>query len=341
MVGGKNIGSLEAEATKAKIVWHIIAYSLCSSTLLLANKVAMSYLPKPALVSVLQLLFATVTILLMKGGGVKVDDLEWAKVKPYMVYILAFVGSIFANMNALNRSNVETIIVFRASTPMATTVIDYMFLGRELPTLRSAAALGVVGFGALVYCMSDSQLGLDGIGAYTWVSVYFVLIVFEMTYGKKLVKSVEMKSVWGPVLYTNLIAILPMTIMGLCFGEINGDSADLLVELDFAGWCVLLFSCITGCLIGYCGWSCRALLSATTYTLVGVVNKFLTILLNVLLWDKHSTPFGLMSVCLCLAGGFFYQQAPLRAELLHEASPGDKLQSDDSDVALAVVEEDP
>ena len=83
------------------------------------------------------------------------------------------------------------------------------------------------------------------------------------------------------------------------------------------------------------------MLSATTYTLVGVVNKFLTILLNVLLWDKHSTPFGLMSVCLCLAGGFFYQQAPLRAELLHVAFPGDKLQSDDSDVALAVVEEDP
>jgi GDP-mannose transporter len=49
---------------------------------------------------------------------------------------------------------------------------------------------------------------------------------------------------------------------------------------------VLAFSCVTGTLIGYAGWYCRGLVSATTYTVVGVVNKFLTIILNVLIWDK-------------------------------------------------------
>jgi hypothetical protein len=29
-----------------------------------------------------------------------VDDFEWVKVKPYAIYILAFVSAIFANMNA-------------------------------------------------------------------------------------------------------------------------------------------------------------------------------------------------------------------------------------------------
>jgi GDP-mannose transporter len=57
------------------------------------------------------------------------------------------------------------------------------------------------------------------------------------------------------------------------------------------------------------------MVSATTYTLVGVVNKFITVLLNVLIWDKHSTPLGLVSVCLCLAAGSFYQQAPKKDEL--------------------------
>jgi hypothetical protein len=37
----------------------------------------------------------------------------------------------------------------------------------------------------------------------------------------------------------------------------------------------------TGTLIGYTSWSCRSLMSATSFTLVGVINKFLTILLNV------------------------------------------------------------
>lgn len=56
------------------------------------------------------------------------------------------------------------------------------------------------------------------------------------------------------------------------------------------------------------------MVSATSYTLVGVVNKFLTVLLNVILWDKHSSPMGLFAVCMCLVSGIFYQQAPRRDE---------------------------
>ncbi|CAK9249575.1 unnamed protein product [Sphagnum jensenii] len=56
------------------------------------------------------------------------------------------------------------------------------------------------------------------------------------------------------------------------------------------------------------------MVSATTYTLVGVVNKFLTLLLNVLIWDKHSSAWGLFAVCICLLAGTFYQQAPRRDE---------------------------
>ena len=73
---------------------------------------------------------------------------------------------------------------------------------------------------------------------------------------------------------------------------------------------LLPFSCIVGTLIGYTGWLCRGMVSATTYTLVGVVNKFLTVLLNVFIWDKHSTAFGIVSVLICLGAGTFYQQAP-------------------------------
>ena len=65
----------------------------------------------------------------------------------------------------------------------------------------------------------------------------------------------------------------------------------------------------------YTGWLCRGMVSATTYTLVGVVNKFITVLLNVIMWDKHSSPVGLVAVCVCLLAGMFYQQAPLRSDM--------------------------
>jgi hypothetical protein len=69
----------------------------------------------------------------------------------------------------------------------------------------------------------------------------------------------------------------------------------------------------------YTGWLCRGMVSATTYTLVGVVNKFLTVLLNVVIWDKHSSPLGIVAVCICLTAGMFYQQAPMRQDKTSDA----------------------
>jgi len=226
---------------------------------------------------------------------------------------VAFVSAIYANMKALASSNVETVIVFRACSPIAVTVIEYFFMDRAWPSLRSSISLFIVAGGAILYCMSDSEFALKGIEAYYWVILYFFLITFEMTYGKKLTNSVKMDSVWGPVFYCNFLAAAPMFALGYFSGDFaNAD--EKLSEIPANGAWLLLFSCVAGTLIGYTGWLCRGMVSATTYTLVGVVNKFLTVLLNVMVWDKHSTPFGILSVCLCLGAGGFYQQAPKREE---------------------------
>ena len=74
----------------------------------------------------------------------------------------------------------------------------------------------------------------------------------------------------------------------------------------------------------YTGWLTRGMVSATTYTLVGVLNKFLTVLLNTLLWDKHSSSYGLLGVCICLSAGAFYQQAPMRDEVHKEGGSNGK-----------------
>jgi GDP-mannose transporter len=292
----------------------IISYSLCSSTLLLANKLALEYLPLPSVISFLQIIAAVAIVLCLKTVcKIPVDDLEGSKLKAYSMYIVAFVSAIYANMQALKHSNVETVIVFRACSPIAVSIIEYLFMDRALPTIRSFISLSVVGASAILYCYSDSQFKLNGIGAYSWVSIYFVLITFEMTYGKLLTSSVKMNSVWGPVFYCNLLAALPMFLLGYSTGDYDNITMKL-ISLPNAAILIIVFSCITGTLIGYTGWMCRGMISATSYTLVGVVNKFLTVLLNVVIWDKHSSPIGLLAVCCCLFAGMFYQQAPRREE---------------------------
>jgi hypothetical protein len=52
--------------------------------------------------------------------------------------------------------------------------------------------------------------------------------------------------------------------------------------------------------------------SATSFTIIGVINKCLTILLNLIVWDQHAAPGGILSLFLCLVGGSLYRQAPMR-----------------------------
>lgn len=42
------------------------------------------------------------------------------------------------------------------------------------------------------------------------------------------------------------------------------------------------------------------------------MNKCLTVLVNLLIWDQHAPPEGIVSLCLCLFGGVIYKQAPMR-----------------------------
>lgn len=58
---------------------------------------------------------------------------------------------------------------------------------------------------------------------------------------------------------------------------------------------------------------CRGNVSATTYTVVGVCNKAITIVLNVMIWDKHASAVGLFGLVVCLGAGLAYKQAPLRS----------------------------
>jgi GDP-mannose transporter len=327
------MGKLDETASPLAVALAVLSYSVCSSTLLLANKMAIEYLPFPSVVSFFQIVFAAAVVLTLKVF-ITIDPLDMPKFKAFAMYIIAFVSAIYANMQALQASNVETVIVFRACSPIAVCAVEYFFMGRDLPSRQSAISLGLVASGAMLYCYSDSQFTLNGLKAYTWVIIYFFLITFEMTYGKMLTNNVKTESFWAPVLYCNLLAAGPMFLLGYGNGDYE-NIVETVSEIPVNGMSILIFSCIAGTLIGYTGWLCRGMVSATSYTLVGVVNKFLTVLLNVAVWDKHSTPLGIVAVCVCLGSGMFYQQPPMRP-----TDDGSKRMPVKSDIELALDREE-
>eukprot|EP00312_Isochrysidales_sp_CCMP1244_P002836 CAMPEP_0196680958 /NCGR_PEP_ID=MMETSP1090-20130531/8148_1 /TAXON_ID=37098 /ORGANISM="Isochrysis sp, Strain CCMP1244" /LENGTH=332 /DNA_ID=CAMNT_0042019289 /DNA_START=1 /DNA_END=997 /DNA_ORIENTATION=+ len=207
-------------------------------------------------------------------------------------------------------TNVETVIVFRTIAPLAVAVFDYVFHGRDLPSLRSCLAMGIIVAGALSYVLNDKSFAVSGLRAYVWVVVWLCFLIFNLTYGKYLVSGLGVSS-WTAVQYNNTLSMLPTLLFGLLGGEVDKLQA---VEWTARGLLWLAASCVVGLGISYAGFKCQSLISATSYTIIGVLNKMLTVLVNTLMWDQHASAAGIASLLVCLAGGALYQQAPLRSD---------------------------
>jgi GDP-mannose transporter len=60
-------------------------------------------------------------------------------------------------MRALSVANVDTVIVFRSCTPLAVCLLDWLFLGRAFPSVRSLVSLSGIVLGSLGYVLNDKD----------------------------------------------------------------------------------------------------------------------------------------------------------------------------------------
>jgi len=220
-------------------------------------------------------------------------------------------------MRSLEGSNVDTVIVFRSACPLLVAAGDYLFLGREVPSLRSFGSMVLILVGSAAYVSVDAEFAMRGFSSYWWVSAYVFFIALEMLFGKQITSSLDV-TLGTSVLLTNVVGIVPFLLIGAYTGELNrGFNLEHFTPFSTL---LLLLSCALSAGIGFTSWWCRSLVSATTFTVVGTTNKILTVLLNILLWSKHSTLTGTLFLMVCILGSAFYTQAPLRTTYQKVAS---------------------
>ncbi|KAK4403486.1 GDP-mannose transporter GONST3 [Sesamum angolense] len=95
-------------------------------------------------------------------------------------------------------------------------------------------------------------------------------------------------------------------------GELKKIEHEISDESDWHSFQVVLpvgLSCLFGLAISFFGFSCRRAISATGFTVLGIVNKLLTVVINLVVWDKHSTFLGTVGLLICMGGGVLYQQS--------------------------------
>ena len=282
-------------------------YSLCSSTMLVINKLAVQANGLPSMVSGAQLTVAAIVPVLLEFSGMGVmGPFERARILPFLVYTTMFATSLYSNMKALMLTNVGAVIAARCCLPLVVCTIEYVFMGRSFPSRRSFASLMGVVCAATVYVMADSGIKVSGLAGIFWLGSWWFLVALQMTYGKFLTDKIVMTQ-WERVFYNNTLAIPPTVVLYYLTGENRKQVSTQDRALSY-----LILSCIIGVGISYSGWKCRSVITATTFTLVGVLNKIMSITFTVLLWPENTSITMTLALVTCVAFGLLYEEAPMR-----------------------------
>ncbi|GBG29833.1 GDP-mannose transporter GONST3 [Hondaea fermentalgiana] len=295
-------------STMAKMMFIAAGYAVSSSGLVVINKWAVMKWPYSSTLTFTQLTASWLLAFIIGTIGiVKVDKLDWGKIKAFSPACLIFFVVLACNMKLLQYANVDTFIVLRSLVPLATCFVERVTIGTPLPGPKVLACLVLIVIGAVGYVQADREFSLT---AYTWGFAYVFTMVIDTVLVKRVVTKVELTP-WGLVLYNNLIASVLYPFFAMATGEasqIPVALAELLAPGSESALAVGA-SCVFGIAISYFGLNARKALTATAFSVLGVVCKFATVLVNVSVWDHHASPVGIFWLLVCISGGILYQQA--------------------------------
>ncbi|KAG8390243.1 hypothetical protein BUALT_Bualt01G0063500 [Buddleja alternifolia] len=294
---------------QASVYGIAAGYCLSASLLSIINKWAVMKFPYPGALTALQYFTSAVGVLIC--GWLKLiehDKLDLLTMWKFLPAAIIFYLSLFTNSELLLHANVDTFIVFRSAVPIFVAIGETLYLHQPWPALKTWFSLATIFAGSVLYVITDYQFTIT---AYTWALAYLVSMSIDFVYIKHVVMTIGLNT-WGLVLYNNLEALLLFPLELLIMGELKKIEHDISDESDMSSFGVILpvgLSCLFGLAISFFGFSCRRAISATGFTVLGIVNKLLTVVINLVIWDKHSTLVGTIGLLVCMSGGILYQQS--------------------------------
>ncbi|GER54358.1 GDP-mannose transporter GONST3 [Striga asiatica] len=295
----------DALIKQASVYGIAAGYCISASLLSIINKWAVMKFPYPGALTALQYLTSFLGVVIC--GWLKLiehDKLDLLTMWRFLPAAFIFYLSLFTNSELLLHANVDTFIVFRSAVPIFVAIGETLYLQQPWPALKTWLSLATIFAGSVLYVITDYQFTP---AAYSWALAYLVSMSVDFVYIKHVVMTIGLNT-WGLVLYNNLEALLLFPLELLVMGELKKIERD---DGPYSFGVVLPvgLSCLFGLAISFFGFSCRRAISATGFTVLGIVNKLLTVVINLVIWDKHSTVVGTVGLLICMAGGVMYQQS--------------------------------
>lgn len=302
----------------------VIAFFVSNSSLLVLNKVAISAIQNASALLFIQISSTVLFVgLCAHFANTPINCTPSSKVvRAYAAAAVVWCGTIFSNFYVLRAIGVNAFIILRCSTPLFVCVLDWMFLGRTLPNKRSTAALFAILLSGKTYANLKfrDEASFEASGGFVqfwtlvWCMIWLCCFLTDVTFIKYIIGAYPC-SAMERTLYQNIFALPVLSVLLLAQLE-EARLSDVLTAPESAR-IALVLSCLAGAVLSFVGMSLRSELSATTFTILGIVCKMGSTCLNELLVEPERDFMRLVCISAVIVSSAIYRQAPLRSEEGH------------------------
>ncbi|CAI0474096.1 unnamed protein product [Linum tenue] len=293
-----------------------LAYCISSCSMILVNKfVLSSYNFKSSMLVYLMQNFISVIIVstLSFLGIISTEPLTWRLIKVWLPVNVIFVGMLITSMFSLKYINVAMVTVLKNVTNVITAVGE-MYLFQKHHDNRVWVALFLMIVSAISGGLTD--LSFHAVG-YTWQIIncfltasYSLTLRRVMDTAKQVTRSGNLNE-FSMVMLNNTLSLPLGLVLIFLFNEVDYLTTTPLLRLPVF-WLIMTLSGFLGLAISFTSMWFLHQTGATTYSLVGSLNKIPLSLAGILLFKVPTSLENSASILFGLVAGVFFARAKMR-----------------------------
>ncbi|XP_074566822.1 GDP-mannose transporter GONST1-like [Curcuma longa] len=313
-------GKAEKEQDSVKIQNQALvsglAYCITSISMILVNKLVLSGYDFNAGISLMlyqNLVSVTIVSALSLFNIISTEPLTWKLVKVWLPVNVIFIGMLITSMFSLRYMNVAMVTILKNVTNVITALGEtYIFMKHHDKKVWTALCLMIVS--AISGGMTD--LSFHAVG-YSWqiancflTAAYSLTLRWVMESAKQVTKSGNLNE-FSMVLLNNTLSLPLGIVLMFAFQEVQYLYETPLLRMPMF-WLVITLSGILGLAISFTSLWFLHQTSATTYSLVGSLNKIPLSIAGLFLFKVRTSMQNLLSILFGLLAGIFFAKAKLR-----------------------------
>ena len=247
-------------------------FSICSASMLLLNKCVADAFHLDASVVIAQMSFAFIVLPVLPAAFLgKLHFGHWKDVALWSCTVpLLFSFMMVTSISALRNSSVGASNVVRNLSPLLMLPVETLLQEKVEYDVHTLVSLFVILGGVVIYVREDVRTSPLGV---VLLVVNMILAMTDRLVQRRFIAVTPLDiSKTGMVWLNNTIGILPQIGMLFVFNE-PAQWSERLNAVQIPQWIAFGFSCALGIGIGWTAVNAQKYVSATTFMVVGNVNK--------------------------------------------------------------------